>query len=68
MLSVSMYDIIQNNFQKYGLSKIVICVYFYGPIKKKMLQNTFFFHIFIEKSVCHDSVWYDKDLERIYQN
>ena len=33
-----------------------------------MFHNTsFFFHIIIEKNVCHDCVWYDEDLERIYQ-
>ena len=56
---------------RFGLSKIVICAYFYGLIKKKMFRNTspLFFHIFTEKSVCHESshdcVLHDKDVERI---
>ncbi len=32
--------------QRYGLSKIVIYVYFYGPIKKQMFHNTSFLSYF----------------------
>ena len=52
--------------QGFGLLKILICMYFYGPIKKKMFHNTSFLpHFHWKKSVWHDCVWYDKDLERI---
>ncbi len=53
--------------QRYGLSKIVIYVYFCRPIKNKMSHNTSFLPQFHWKSVCHDWVWYDEYLERIYQ-
>ena len=33
-ITMYMYDIIQNNSQRFGLSTIAICVYIYGPIKK----------------------------------
>ncbi len=56
----------KRNFQRHGLSKIVIYVYFYGPIKNKMFHNTLYFHIFIEKSVCDDWAWYDEYLQKIY--
>ena len=38
-----------------------------GQSRIKCSITPFFFHIFIEKSDCHDWVWYDKYLERIYQ-
>ncbi len=57
--------IFQTILQRYGLSKIVIYVYFYGLIKKQMFHNTLFFHIFILKSVCDYCVWYDlKELSK----
>ncbi len=56
----------KTTLQRLGLSKMVICVYFYGPIKKKILHNTSY-DIFTEKHVCHNYVWYDEDLEWIYQ-
>ena len=55
-----MYDIIQNNFTDILPVKIVICVYFYGPIKTTMLRNTSFLPHF-------HCVWYDEDLGTIYQ-
>ncbi len=66
---IAMSNIIQSNFDRRDfveLSKIVINVHFCGPIKKQMFHNTSF-HIFIEKSVCHDCALYDEYLGRIYQ-
>ncbi len=53
---------------RFGLTKIY--VYFCGPSKTKMFHNTSFlssFHTVIVTSVCHDCVWCDKYLGRMYQ-
>ncbi len=54
--------------QRFGLSKIVTYVYFCGPIKQKCSKMPLSFQICTEKSVCHDCVWYDEYLGRIYLN
>ncbi len=38
-----------------------------GQSKRKCLITPLFFHIVVERSACHDYVWYGEDLERIYQ-
>ncbi len=42
MLNITSMISFKITSQKFGLSKIVICVYFYGPIKYKMFHNTSF--------------------------
>ena len=53
--------------QGFGLSKTVCECTSMGQSRRICSTAPLFFHIFIEKSVCHDCVWYDKDLEGIYQ-
>ncbi len=38
-----------------------------GQSRRKCSITPLFFHIFIENNVSQDYVWYDKNLERIYQ-
>ena len=52
--------------QRFGLSKIVICDFVctsMGQSSRKCSITRLFFHIFIEKSVLNDCVWYDEDLD-----
>ncbi len=49
----------KTTLQRFGLSKIVI----YGPIKKHIIKLP----ILIEKSVCHDCVWCNEYLQKIYK-
>ncbi len=59
-----MYDIIQNNFfRDFGLSKIVLHVYVYGPIKKQMYHKTSFLQHFHWKVFV--MIVFDKHLGRI---
>ncbi len=62
MLNIVMYDIIQINDMVIWALKDCNYVYSYGPIKKQMFQTPLFYHIFNEKSACHDCVWYDEYL------
>ena len=70
MLNIAMYDVIQNNFTEiWAVKDYNLCVLIWANQEEYDCSITpLFFHIFIEKkSVCHDCVWYDEDLDRIYQ-
>ncbi len=62
----------KTTLQRFGLSKMVIYVYFYRSIKNKMVKikmfnNTTFLSHFQWKSVCHDCLCYDEYLGRTYK-
>ena len=69
MSNIVIYDTVSFKItsQRFALSKIVVCVYFHGPVKKKMFHKHLFLPTFSLKKRVDMTVWYDEDLERLFK-
>ncbi len=67
MLNIAIYSITQNNFTEIWAVKDCNLYVLLQVRQEENVPQHIFSSRFSLKSACHDCVWYDEDLERIYQ-